>query len=28
MQEVEKIRVVATDHSREDPGPIRMLANH
>jgi DNA-binding transcriptional LysR family regulator len=28
MQEVEKIRVVATDHSREDPGRMRMLANH
>jgi DNA-binding transcriptional LysR family regulator len=28
MQEVEKIRMVATDHSREDPGRMRMLANH
>lgn len=28
MQEVENIRVVATDHSREDPGRVCMLANH
>lgn len=28
MQEVENIRVVATDHSREDPARVCMLANH
>ncbi|HUD97284.1 MAG TPA: LysR family transcriptional regulator [Woeseiaceae bacterium] len=28
MQEVENIRVVATDHYRESPGRVRMLANH
>jgi LysR family cys regulon transcriptional activator len=28
MQEVENIRVLATDHCREDPGRVRMLASH
>lgn len=28
MQEVENIRVVATDHSREGPARVCMLANH